>query len=107
MAAQKDVSDAVARLDKLKQTAKRSIESSSNTYVYSCFMSWRHYTQNRLAELRTGLASLKSRSEESFAFAAQAHSTLPDIRDLRVAIKVNSESPHKFVAFSRSESDVE
>jgi hypothetical protein len=70
-------------------------------------MSQRHYTQNRLAELRTELASFKSRSDESFAFAAQVRSTLPDISNLRVAIKVNSESLHKFVAFSRSEFDVE
>jgi hypothetical protein len=44
------------------------------------------------------LASLKSQSDESFAFAAQARSSLPDISDLRVAIKDSSECPYKFSA---------
>jgi hypothetical protein len=44
------------------------------------------------------LASLKSQSDESFAFAAQARSSLPDISDLRVAIKDSSECPYKLSA---------
>ncbi|KAI0003091.1 hypothetical protein BJV74DRAFT_571718 [Russula compacta] len=78
---QKEVSDTLARLDKMKQMSKRSIESTSNT----------------LAELHTELASLKSQSDESFAFAAQARSDLPDISDLRAAIKYTSENCHRIM----------
>jgi len=70
-------------------------------------MLWCHYTQNRLVELRKELALLKSQSDESFAFAAQARSALPDISDLRVAINKNSESPHEFLVFSRSVFDAQ
>ena len=58
-----------------------------------------HHIQNRIAELRKELVALKSQSDESFAFAAQARSALPDIRDLRVAMKDSSESLHKFLYF--------
>jgi len=54
------------------------------------------YTQDRIAELRKELAALKSQSDESFAFAAQARSALPDVNELRVAVKDSSESPHDF-----------
>ncbi|KAI0307319.1 hypothetical protein B0F90DRAFT_555594 [Multifurca ochricompacta] len=54
---------------------KRSIESTSDG----------------LAELRAELVSLKAQSNESFAFAAQARSALPDVSDLRVTIKDSSE----------------
>jgi hypothetical protein len=70
-------------------------------------MSQRHYTQNRIAELRKELIALKSRSDESFAFAAQARSALPDISDLRVTIKDSSESLHDFFIFSMSAFDAE
>ncbi|KAI0303246.1 hypothetical protein BC826DRAFT_965799 [Russula brevipes] len=78
---QKEASDTLARLDEVKQRKKRSIESTSTT----------------LAELRMELASLKSQSDESFAFAAQARSSLPDISDLRVAIKDSSEYCHHVI----------
>jgi hypothetical protein len=54
------------------------------------------YTQDRVAELRKELAALKSQSDESFAFAAQARSALPDVNELRVAVKDSSESPHDY-----------
>ena len=56
-----------------------------------------HHIQNRITELRKELVALKSQSDESFAFAAQARSALPDISDLRVAMKDSSESLHKFL----------
>jgi hypothetical protein len=70
-------------------------------------MPQRHYTQNRIAELHKELAALKSQSDESFAFAAQARSALPDISDLRVAIKDSSESLHNFLVFSMSAFDAD
>ena len=60
-------------------------------------MPQRHYTPNRIAELRKELVSLKSQSDESFAFAVQARSALPDISDIRVTIKDSSESLHYFL----------
>ncbi|KAH9966107.1 hypothetical protein BC827DRAFT_795715 [Russula dissimulans] len=75
---QKKASDALARLSKTKLMTKRSIESTSNTLV----------------ELRKELALLKSQSDESFAFAAQARSDLPVISDLRLAINKISENCH-------------
>lgn len=57
------------------------------------------YTQNRIAELRKELDAFKSQSDESFAFAAQARSALPDVNDLRVEIKDGSESPHNFLGY--------
>ncbi|KAI9512189.1 hypothetical protein F5148DRAFT_54941 [Russula earlei] len=75
-ATQKETADTLARLNKMKQMTKRSIESSSKTLV----------------ELRKELTLLKSQSDESFAFAAKARSALLDIDDLRVAIKDSSEN---------------
>ena len=66
-----------------------------------------HHTQNRIAELRKDLVALKSQSDESFAFAAQARCALPDITDLRAAIKDSSESLHDFLVFSMSAIDAE
>jgi len=52
----------------------------------------RYFTHIRLAELHAGLVSLKAQSNESFAFAAQARSALPDISDLRSTIEDSSQS---------------
>ncbi|KAH9999317.1 hypothetical protein BJV77DRAFT_1064239 [Russula vinacea] len=72
----KEATDTLARLNKMKQMTKKSIESTSDT----------------IAELRKELVALKSQSDESFAFAAQARSALPDISDIRVTIKDSSEN---------------
>ncbi|KAH9077343.1 hypothetical protein EDB83DRAFT_1699515 [Lactarius deliciosus] len=66
-ASQKTAADTLTRLDNVKQMTKKSIKTTSN----------------ELAELHAGLVSLKAQSNESFAFAAQARSALPDISDLR------------------------
>jgi hypothetical protein len=72
-----------------------------------CYLPQRYYTQNRIAELRTELVALKSQSDESFAFAVQARSALPDISDLRVTIKDSSESLHYLLLFFMSAFDAE
>ena len=93
----KEALDNLARLDEMKQLTKRSIESTSGKYVQSMFHCRNaSITQNRMAELRKELDAFKSQSDESFAFAAQARSALPDVNDLRAAIKTSSESPHNF-----------
>ncbi|KAF8259652.1 hypothetical protein EI94DRAFT_1194073 [Lactarius quietus] len=48
-------------------------------------------TSNDLAELHAGLVSLKAQSNESFVFAAQARSAMPDISDLRSTIEDSSQ----------------
>ncbi|KAN0131470.1 hypothetical protein V8E53_010847 [Lactarius tabidus] len=68
---QKTVADTLTRLDNAKQMTKKSIKSTSN----------------ELAELHAGLVSLKAQSNDSFAFAAQARSALPEINDLRGTIE--------------------
>jgi type II secretory pathway component PulM len=55
-------------------------------------MSKHQYTQNRLTELRTEFASLKTQSNDCFAFASQARSALPDISDLRITVKDSLQS---------------
>ncbi|KAF8505610.1 hypothetical protein F5888DRAFT_453967 [Russula emetica] len=75
----KEALDNLARLDEMKQLTKRSIESTSD----------------KISELRKELDALKSQSDESFAFAAQARSALPDVNDLRVVIKNSSENCHR------------
>ncbi|KAH8999272.1 hypothetical protein EDB92DRAFT_947912 [Lactarius akahatsu] len=75
-ASQKTAADTLTRLDNVKQMTKKSIKTTSN----------------ELAELHAGLVSLKAQSNESFAFAAQARSALPDISDLRSTIKDSSQS---------------
>ncbi|KAH9179869.1 hypothetical protein EDB89DRAFT_1900924 [Lactarius sanguifluus] len=81
-ASQKSAADTLTRLDNVKQMTKKSIQTTSN----------------ELAELHAGLVSLKAQSNESFAFAAQARSALPDISDLRSAIKDTSQSLDTFLS---------
>ncbi|KAI0269142.1 hypothetical protein BC834DRAFT_864953 [Gloeopeniophorella convolvens] len=72
----KETADAISRLDGVKESTKKSLESASR----------------RLAELNDELASLRSQSNECFAFAEQARSALPDISDLRSTLKESSAS---------------